>query len=384
MARRFLHHTPSPAPSVALRVAVTVLALLLPSLLVAWESDAPASFAVVVHSENPVRQLDTETLGRIYLGKTQLWEGGEPIEPINLPKSDQLRHDFAERILGRSVASVESYWQRQVFSGRSDPPLEMACCNPLLDWLVRTPGSIAYLPTDTRLPAELKAIPVVDDAGHVVVDHPRFGIGSQHDVLDHSQNARVFEPYERRVIQSQGSVVLIEMGVCGAAEEGRLIALANQDPTQPRRISLQTTQQSGGRTWSNIDPQDIPAGAQSLLGCTVDDHGGWIEYRLAGVADVSLPDSVSSHQPVAVAERIRVVAGARCGRDGEGSVLSLINEHPQRGARVRVQHLDTQHGGSSRQYVRTYVLGAGDSRELGCNLDGAMRREVSLLEIRQD
>jgi ABC-type phosphate transport system substrate-binding protein len=116
-------------------------------------------YVVVVNPGNPIRRLNKNQLSRIYLGKLQGWEIAGKIEPVVVldQKSDSpLRAQFTQDVLRKSLAEADAYWRKEIYAGRSFPPLEQSEAEALA--AVRsTVGGIAYVsPT-----ADLKGVKVV-------------------------------------------------------------------------------------------------------------------------------------------------------------------------------------------------------------------------------
>jgi ABC-type phosphate transport system substrate-binding protein len=110
------------------------------------------SFKIIVNISNPVSSLTKAQVSRIFLKKDSRWEKGEKVYPVDLVGTSLVRENFSKTIHVRGVSAIKAYWQKQIFSGRSVPPLEKMNNNEILDYVKSHPGAIGYVaktfPTD--------------------------------------------------------------------------------------------------------------------------------------------------------------------------------------------------------------------------------------------
>lgn len=122
------------------------------------EALAAEDFKVVVHASNPISSLPLSQVSRIFLKKTTRWDDGTDIVPVDQTDRSEVRSAFSEAVHGRSVASIKSYWQRLIFSGRGIPPEELETDAEVLAFVARQPGAIGYVSASARLNSSVKAI----------------------------------------------------------------------------------------------------------------------------------------------------------------------------------------------------------------------------------
>ena len=53
--------------------------------------------------------------------------------------------------IGKEIASVNSYWQQQVFSGRASPPVVKPSDAEVVAYVAATPGAIGYVAADATV-----------------------------------------------------------------------------------------------------------------------------------------------------------------------------------------------------------------------------------------
>jgi ABC-type phosphate transport system substrate-binding protein len=105
---------------------------------------AEPAFVVIADPETPSRHLTRQTLARIFLRKQIFWQGGQAIQPVNLPPTNSLRREFSLQVLGVAPDSLEDYWRDMYFNGVL-PPHVFASEEAVALFVSSTPGAIGYL-----------------------------------------------------------------------------------------------------------------------------------------------------------------------------------------------------------------------------------------------
>lgn len=80
------------------------------------------SYKIIVNASNPMVSITRENVSRIFLKKTTKFPNGLSASPVDLPANSGARDSFSKDVLGKTVATVEAYWQQLIFSGRDVPP----------------------------------------------------------------------------------------------------------------------------------------------------------------------------------------------------------------------------------------------------------------------
>ncbi len=137
------------------KTAFTLVALFIVVLTTAFARGVSAEgappFVVVVHPQNPYLNLDRGFVADAFLKKATRWPNGDVIKPVDLPSSSAPRAPFSQSVLKRSVASVKSYWQQMIFSGRDVPPPELANDDLVLKYVSTHVDAIGYVSGDAKL-----------------------------------------------------------------------------------------------------------------------------------------------------------------------------------------------------------------------------------------
>lgn len=108
-------------------------------------------YRLIIHPSSPFEEISKSRLSQILLRKSTSWPDGQRAFPIDLEGRSKVREVFTKDIHNRSLATIKTYWQRQIFSGRSVPPPELATDQEVLDFVRRQPGAVGYVSLDTPL-----------------------------------------------------------------------------------------------------------------------------------------------------------------------------------------------------------------------------------------
>jgi ABC-type phosphate transport system substrate-binding protein len=140
----------------------TILAL--GALLVVLVPVAAAQdFVIIVNSNNTTQSMSKQRVSRCFMKQTVTWASGVPVLPVDQAASSAIREKFSKEIMGRDVSAVKSFWQRQIFSGRSVPPPEKATDGEVITFVTANAGAIGYVSVGTSLGSGVKALSVTDD-----------------------------------------------------------------------------------------------------------------------------------------------------------------------------------------------------------------------------
>ena len=138
-------------------IALTLAVAALTAPAAAQDKD----FVVIVNTFNPFVTIRADDLSRIFLKKTATWSNGQAAQPVDQPESSTLRRRFTARVLNRDTASMKSYWQQQVFSGRAVPPPALDSDAAVLEFVRQHPYGVGYVSAATPLTSEVRVIAVV-------------------------------------------------------------------------------------------------------------------------------------------------------------------------------------------------------------------------------
>ncbi|MBV1776378.1 phosphate ABC transporter substrate-binding protein [Burkholderiaceae bacterium DAT-1] len=102
-------------------------------------------FVVVVGSKAAIDKLTGEQVSQIFLGKTGNFPNGTPAIPIDQQDGSPIREDFSAKVLGKSSIQIKAYWSKVIFTGRGQPPKEIAGSGEIKKLLSSNPNTISYI-----------------------------------------------------------------------------------------------------------------------------------------------------------------------------------------------------------------------------------------------
>lgn len=122
-----------------------------PRSLPALRDEATSEYRVVVHPDNPAREINRAFVRGAFLKKTVTWGDGETIRPVDLGKMFAARQRFAREVLNKTPAQLRAYWSQQIFSGKGVPPPEADTTSSVIAYVLANKGAVGYLPRDADL-----------------------------------------------------------------------------------------------------------------------------------------------------------------------------------------------------------------------------------------
>ncbi len=111
----------------------------------------PPAFKVITHPDTPVTSLSKTQVSKILLKKVRKWDNGQRVQAVDQGGKDSVREIFTKEIHGRSLSSIQRFWQRQIFSGTEVPPPELASDDEVVSFVSSNPGAIGYVSADAAL-----------------------------------------------------------------------------------------------------------------------------------------------------------------------------------------------------------------------------------------
>jgi hypothetical protein len=109
-------------------------------------SPRPDAFQIIVHPDNPAREVSRGFLRDAYLRKVVTWGDGETIRPLDLTRRFPQRERFARDVIGKTLAQLRRYWAQQIFSGKAVPAPEVDSEAAAIRYVLRHRGAVGYLP----------------------------------------------------------------------------------------------------------------------------------------------------------------------------------------------------------------------------------------------
>lgn len=125
-------------------------------------------FQVVINGANPIGELSIKEIQRIFYKKSTHWSGWQEdgkvvaVTPIDRERGAEVRRIFSKAVFNKTASAIESYWQRQIFSGDDIPPERLATEQDVLEFVSRHRGAIGYVSEDAVLGKDVKRLKIID------------------------------------------------------------------------------------------------------------------------------------------------------------------------------------------------------------------------------
>nr|BAL53726.1 hypothetical conserved protein [uncultured Gammaproteobacteria bacterium] len=115
--------------------------------------------AVLIHPHVALDSLSRDELRAIFAMRRRTWPDGTPIQVFVLPDDHPLHRAFCKQVLNVYPHQLRRIWDRGVFSGTGQAPIEVSSVEEMQKRIAAVPGAIGY--TDRiQQDASVKAITV--------------------------------------------------------------------------------------------------------------------------------------------------------------------------------------------------------------------------------
>ena len=104
-----------------------------------------AQVVAVVSVKSLVTTLTKAQLTDIFLGKANHLPNGAQAVPIDQPEGSVARDEFYANFAGKSAAQIKAYWSKVIFTGRGQPPKEVADSLEVRNRISKNPSAIGYI-----------------------------------------------------------------------------------------------------------------------------------------------------------------------------------------------------------------------------------------------
>jgi hypothetical protein len=125
-----------------LAVLALLLGLLLPGPATVWAAQ------VFTHPDVSGADINRQMLRAIFSMRLRQWPNGEPITVYVLEPSSPVHVAFCKEVLGILPHQLQRSWDRLVFSGMGQAPIEVESLDEMRRRVLATPGAIGYLEQD--------------------------------------------------------------------------------------------------------------------------------------------------------------------------------------------------------------------------------------------
>ena len=123
--------------------------------------DAP-TYQVVVNASNPVTEIARTEVSRWFLKQATKWPDGKVVVPLDQSSRSEVRAAFSTGVHKQSLQAIETYWQKQIFSGRTVPPFVKVGDAEVMAYVASNAAAIGYVSGAATLNPGVKVVKIKD------------------------------------------------------------------------------------------------------------------------------------------------------------------------------------------------------------------------------
>ena len=116
-----------------------------------------AEQVVIVNAGLTVERLTHEEVVNIFMGRYRKLPDGSALQPLDMKGDTPERRGFYKKLLDKSLAEIDAYWARLIFSGRTLPPAALDADDEILQRVARDPSAVGYVDS-SKLNNRVKAV----------------------------------------------------------------------------------------------------------------------------------------------------------------------------------------------------------------------------------
>jgi ABC-type phosphate transport system substrate-binding protein len=128
--------------------------------LLASQLAAATELVVIVSTKNPLNALRPQQVADIFLGQVGRFPDGAEAVALDLGIGTPIRDEFYIKVAAKSPPLVKAYWTKMIFTGRGQPPREVASSLAMRKMVAENPSLIGYI-DKAALDPSVKAVLVV-------------------------------------------------------------------------------------------------------------------------------------------------------------------------------------------------------------------------------
>jgi ABC-type phosphate transport system substrate-binding protein len=136
---------PIGAPRRVLAMTSRVLMPILVGWLMNWLPVVALAVEVIAHPSVATNRLSLVTAKAMFGMRQTRWPDGNPVRVFVLPDGHFVHQAFSKEVLNLYPYQLRQTWDRQVYSGTGQAPVEVATEEEMLARVSRTPGAIGYV-----------------------------------------------------------------------------------------------------------------------------------------------------------------------------------------------------------------------------------------------
>lgn len=121
-----------------------------------WAQKSFEEFVLIGNSTGQ-KEIKATNVAKIFKGMQNSWKNGNSVILV-FPTTNSTESDkIAKIILNANSTAMQKYWLGLVFQGRAIPPYFFDTTEEIIEFVLKTPGSIALLPSnyETKLDRDI-------------------------------------------------------------------------------------------------------------------------------------------------------------------------------------------------------------------------------------
>lgn len=117
-------------------------------------------FQVIVNAANPATELARIEVSRWFLKQSTKWPDGKVVVPLDQSSRSEVRAAFSQGVHKQPLQAIETYWQKQIFSGRTVPPFVKVGDAEVMAYVAGNTSAIGYVSGSATLVSGVKAVKI--------------------------------------------------------------------------------------------------------------------------------------------------------------------------------------------------------------------------------
>jgi hypothetical protein len=109
----------------------------------------------LVGNQTGISQLTAVQTKEYFKGKYTLWSSGKSVKVVLHSSQSKHSEALAKLIYNMTQQGVQKFWLSLVFQGRANPPVFLDSDAEIVNYVSKTPGSIAIITKESYCPAQL-------------------------------------------------------------------------------------------------------------------------------------------------------------------------------------------------------------------------------------
>jgi len=129
---------------------------------VAQADEVNSNVVVITNKDVQEKSITLGALRSIFGMRLRSWSGGKPVRVFVFSDYYPVHIEFSKKVLGVFPHQLRSSWDRLVFSGTGQAPIQVKNEEEMLERIESTPGAIGYI-TRSHEHGQVKELPVIKD-----------------------------------------------------------------------------------------------------------------------------------------------------------------------------------------------------------------------------